>query len=89
MSEERGIRAIQREHEERLRLTRRWIIAETDFGFEAHEWSADGVAPWSTYPVKEAAAARVLQLLEITHAIVPQSWPEDVCIGTIERSEEP
>jgi len=89
MSEQNGIRAIQRQHEERLRLTRRWIIAETETGLEVHEWSADGVAPSSTYPIKEAAAARLLQLLGITHAIVPQSWPESVCIGTIETGDTP
>lgn len=79
---------IQREHEERLRETHRWMIAETDEGFEVHEWTADGVAPWSTHPVKEAAAARLLQLMEIKHAVVPQNFPEEVCIGRVERGGE-
>lgn len=79
---------IQRAHEERLRETRRWIIAETDKGFEVHEWLIDGVAPWSTYPIKEAAAARLLQLMGIKHAIVPQNFPESVCVGRIEKEDE-
>ena len=78
---------IQRAHEERLRETRRWIVAETDDGFEVHEWLVDCVAPWCTYPVKEAAAARLLQLMDIKHAIVPQAFPESVCIGRIEGEQ--
>lgn len=83
------IPTMQRAHEERLRETHRWIIAETDDGFEVHEWTVDGVAPWFTYPVKEAAAARVLQLLGIKHAIAPQSYPESVCIGYIKTEDHP
>lgn len=78
--------AIQREHEDRLRDTRRWIIAETEGGFEVHEWTADSVFPAVTYPVKEAAAARLLQLLDIKHAILPQAYPEEICISRIERN---
>jgi hypothetical protein len=79
---------IQKAHEERLRETRRWLIAETDAGFEVHEWSADCVAPWSTYSVKESAAARLLQLLHIRHAIAPQAYPEKVFIDRVERDPE-
>jgi hypothetical protein len=82
------ISAMQRQHEERLRVTTRWIIAETDDGFEVHEWSATGVAPCAEKPTKEEAAARLLQLMGITHAIVPQAYPESVCVGTI-TTEEP
>lgn len=74
---------IQREHEDRLRQVRRWIIAETEDGFEVHEWTSDSVFPAVIYPVKESAAARVLQLLDIKHAIVPQAYPEQICIGRI------
>lgn len=81
------IPTMQREHEERLRTTPRWIIAETDDGFEVHAFTVDGVAPCSTYPVKEAAAARLLQLLGVKHAIAPQSYPESVCIGHIESRD--
>ena len=78
------ITQLQREHEDRLRDTHRWIIVETYDGYEVHEWTEEGVAPYTTYPVKEAAAARLLQLLGIKHAVVPQSWPEEVCVGSVE-----
>ena len=79
------IPTMQRAHEERLRETRRWIIAETEDGFEVHEWTVDGVAPWSTYAAPISAAARLLQLMGIKHAVVPQAYPEEVCIGFIKR----
>lgn len=85
MSNGPDIAQMQRDHEERLRKTRRWVIAETDEGFEVHQWTVDGVAPWSTYPIPELAAARLLQLMEIKHAIVPQAYPERICVGFIER----
>lgn len=84
MTHDPDIAQMQRTHEERLRATRRFVIAETDDGFEVHEWTADGVAPWATYPVKEAAASRLLQIMGIGHAILPQSWPEEVCVGIVE-----
>lgn len=79
-----NIEAMQREHEARLRTTHRWIIAETDEGFEVHEWTAAGVAPWAEKATKEAAAARLIQIMGIKHAIVPQAYPEEICIGFIE-----
>ena len=78
------IETMQREHEERLRATRRWMIAETADGFEVHEWTDTSVAPWAEKETKETAAARLLQLMGIKHAIVPQAYPEDVIIGYIE-----
>jgi hypothetical protein len=80
---------IQRQHEERLRATRRWIVAETEEGFEVHEWSVDGVAPWAEKATKEEAAARLIQLMGIKHAIIPQAYPERVCIGSIVTKDEP
>jgi hypothetical protein len=77
------IEKMQREHEDRLRLSRRWLIAETDEGFEVHQWTSDGVAPWTIKETKETAAARLIQLMLINHAIVPQSWPEWIEIGTV------
>ena len=82
------IAEMQREHEDRLRSTRRWIIAETDDGFEVHEWSVDGVAPWAVKETKESAAARLIQLMGIGHAIVPQAYPESVCIGTVTMKDD-
>lgn len=77
------ITGMQRQHEDRLRAATRHIIAETDEGFEVHEWTETGVAPWAIYPTRQAAAARLLQLLGINHAVIPQSWPESVCIGSV------
>ena len=64
------------------------VIAEADEGFEVHEWTADGVAPWTVYPTKEAAASRLLQLMGIKHAIVPQAYPEDVCVDAIQIAKQ-
>jgi hypothetical protein len=83
------IEQMQREHEDRLRRTRRWLIAETAEGFEVHEWTIDGVAPWAEKATKEEAAARLLQLMEIRHAIVPQAYPERVCIGSVTMEDSP
>lgn len=82
------IEEMQREHEERLRTTHRWMIAETGDGFEVHEWTDDGVSPWAVKETKEAAAARLIQLMGIRHAIVPQAYPEEVQIGYIETDED-
>jgi hypothetical protein len=78
---------MQREHEARLRATTRWIIAETADGFEVHRWTIDGVAPWAVKETKEAAAARLIQLMDIRHAIIPQAYPEEVMIGTVEPKQ--
>ena len=75
--------AMQREHEDRLRLTTRWLIAETKDGYEVHEFTADGVATCAVKPIREAPAARLLQLMGIKHAIVPQNYPERIGISTI------
>jgi hypothetical protein len=77
------IAGMQRSHEERLRATTRWLIAETEDGFEVHQWTVDGVAPWAEKETREAAAARLLQLMGIGHAIIPQNYPERVCIGNV------
>jgi len=66
---------------------RRWIIVERDLMFEVHEHNSTGVAPMSTYPTKELAAARLLQIMGIRDPINPQSWPEEVQIGYIETDE--
>jgi hypothetical protein len=79
------IATMQREHEERLRQTRRWIIAERDDGFEVHEWTSDGVAPMAVKETPESAASRLLQLMGIKCAIVPQAYPEEVAVGRVER----
>lgn len=79
-----------------LGARRVWIIEENPLGdFTVHSWSGPegkhgaGVAPAAAYPTLRKAAARLLQLLE-TGPVAPQTWPEDVCIGTvtIESGEE-
>lgn len=80
---------MQREHEDRLRATSRWIIAETEDGFEVHWFTADGVAPMGNKTTKEDAAARLLQLMGISHAIIPQSYPDGVCIESITSEDTP
>ena len=77
------IAGIQRSHEERLRATTRWVIAETEAGFEVHEWTADSVSPWDIRETREAAASRLLTLMGIGHAIIPQNYPERVCVGNV------
>lgn len=81
MAEDFVIRRLQRAHEERLRRRRRWMIAETEHGYEVHEWVVDGVAPYTTYPERPLAAARLLQLMGINHVVVPQQHPEEVCVA--------
>lgn len=50
--------------------------------------SSGSIFPTTSYPNAAKAAARVLQLMEIGHPVTPQAWPENVCIGFIERGEE-
>lgn len=73
---------------ERHRGAHRWIIVRDLDGWEVHEHTIDGVAPCSTYPTVEEAAARLLQLLGIKTLITPQSWPECVCISQIEPAQD-
>lgn len=79
---------MQREHEDRLRKTNRWIIAETDEGFEVHTFTERSVAPWAVKETKEMAVARLIQMMGIKHAIVPQAYPERVQIGSITTDDE-
>lgn len=70
-----------------------WMIEETGEGFTVRHWSAegesseDGVAPSSDYPDKRKAAARLLQLLK-TGPVAPQTWPEEVCVGTVTYAKD-
>ncbi len=66
-----------------------WIIEERGAEFIVHSWSGDdwqngsGVGPASTYPTLRKAAARLLQLLGIG-PVAPQTWPENICIGSVD-----
>ena len=50
-----------------------------------HQWLNGGVAPQSDYFSKEEAAARLLQLLGIEEAVMPQAHPEICEIGSIDQ----
>lgn len=79
------ITKIQQDWQESYRLAHRWMITqEPDGSYSVHQHQIDGVAPASTYPTKEQAAARLLQLLGLKDPVTPQNWPESVCIGYIE-----
>lgn len=80
--------AIQRAQFEASRLAHRWIIVEGLEGYEVHEHTIDGVAPCSVYQTKAEAAARLLQLLDISEPVTPQNWPERVCIGIMQKAED-
>jgi len=82
------ITSIQQEWLDRHRLAHRWMIAEDLDGFSVHDHTIDGVAPPSTYPTREQAAARLLQLLGIKEPVTPQNWPERVCIGSVGVSDD-
>ena len=65
-----------------------WIIEERGADFIVHSWDGSdgpfgaGVGPASTYPTLRKAAARLMQLLHVG-PVAPQTWPEEVCIGSI------
>lgn len=65
-----------------------WIIEERGAEFIIHTWNGSshthgaGIGPPSSYPTLRKAAARLLQLLH-TGPVAPQTWPEEVCVGTI------
>jgi hypothetical protein len=69
-----------------------WIIEERGAEFIVHTWHGDGwkhgagVLPPSSYPTLRKAAARMLQMLGVG-AVAPQTWPEDVCIGSVSLRE--
>ena len=80
---------IQNEWHARNAFTSKWMIVAEPEGYSVHEHTINGVAPSTTYPTREAAAARLLQLLGIKEPVVPQSWPEHVQIGRIVDAEAP
>jgi hypothetical protein len=65
---------------------RRWIITEVPEGYSIDVHTADGVAPQTIKATKHAAAARLLQLLRVG-PVIPQAFPEEVCIGRVELNE--
>jgi len=65
-----------------------YSITERDLMFEVSVVSGETVHPTIAYPTKELAAARLLQMMDITAPITPQRWPEDVRIGSIETEDD-
>jgi Uma2 family endonuclease len=91
MAPNEEIAQIKREHFARLAGSRQvWLIEEAGGQFTVHHWTGPdwingpGVAPQSDYPTLRKAAARLLQLLRVG-PVAPQTWPEEVCVGVINR----
>jgi hypothetical protein len=89
MTPEETIAEIKRETFDVFKDSRSvWIIEERGAEFIVHRWHGSeakfgaGVGPSSDYPTLRKAAARFLQLLG-TGPVAPQTWPEEVCIGTV------
>lgn len=65
-----------------------WIVEERGADFIVHSWTGSewknggGVDPPGTYPTLRKAAARMLQLFGVG-LVAPQTWPEQVCIGSV------
>lgn len=59
-----------------------WILEDYGAGFILHTWTPDGVAPPTSYASKREIASRLLQLLQIG-PVAPQTWPEEVCISSV------
>lgn len=80
-----SVESIKQETFGRLKSARLFIIEEgVDGEWIIHQWHNEGVAPQSSYPTKRLAAARLLQLLHIG-PVAPQTHPEKICIGTVEK----
>lgn len=83
MTFEEEIAAIKRDHFDTFSTSKNvWIVEERGADFIVHQWSPGGVAPTSTYPTLRKAASRLLQLFHIG-PVAPQTWPEEVCIGSV------
>lgn len=80
---------IRDEHYARWRTRRIFVIEREDDGrWHVQQHAHDGVAPMSSYVTKEEAAARLLQIMLIKEPVTPQDWPEEVCIGFVERRDD-
>ena len=95
MTPDQEINQIKQEHFDRFRDSRRvWMIEECGVEYVVHSWSGReaefgaGVGPSSSYPTLRKAAARLLQLLHCG-PVAPQTWPEEICIGSVTMEESP
>lgn len=63
-------------------------LKQSERGWDVIEETSDGSRfPTTSYPNAAKAAARVLQLMELTQPVTPQDWPESVCIGFIQTED--
>lgn len=60
------------------------IIEMADNTFEIHEYEGENICPTTCKKTAIETVARVAQLLGIKEPVIPQSYPERVCIGEIE-----
>ncbi len=93
MTPEETIAEIKREHFDRFKNSRQvWFIEEHGADFTVHTWHGGdwqhgaGVGPATSYPTLRKAAARFLQMLG-TGPVAPQTWPEDICVGSVTTRE--
>lgn len=88
MTFEEEIAIMKAEHFALFSGSRRvWILEERGAEFIIHQWSPGGVGPTSSYPTLRKATARLLQLLRVG-PVAPQTWPEEVQIGSVKSSEQ-
>lgn len=94
MSQDQEIEQIKRDTFEQFKDARRvWLIEERGAEFVVHSWNGPegefgaGVSPASSYPTLRKAAARLLQLLHCG-PVAPQTWPEEVCIGSVSADQQ-
>jgi translation initiation factor 2 alpha subunit (eIF-2alpha) len=84
----REIEEIRQENFKRIARAHKTImIVDIDGHFEVHSHTPDGIGPPSSYLTKQKAAARVLQLLGVG-PVAPQTWPEEVCVGSVSTEPE-
>lgn len=77
------VQAIKRDAFAALQAGNVVMLVKTDYGYRVEQWFPDGVAPQNEYDTPNEALARAAQLLGVKDPIVPQDWPERVCIGTV------
>ena len=85
---DKEVAEIKAEHFEALKSREVILLVRSDYGFDVHHWTADSVAPTSSYDNSEEAGARALQLLNIATPVTPQAWPEKAIISLPDQVEE-
>lgn len=86
--DDHGIAEIRSHYHSDWLKRRLWAISENpDGSFTVHEHSPDGVAPPTEYQTMRKAVSRLLQIMG-TGVVPPQTWPERVCIGTVEAHRD-